>query len=245
MCDKNLNGKSKVSGRIDPRNNQEESPNTETIKEWLQRWCNRITGTLDGVIKGTSPLAVATIFGALGCGIVYGIIQASAAYRQSASRSMNLVAPAFIIIVILAICIFLWSSSSNRENIKSMDARFSSLLIINVVIILFSASLINVSQQVIDSSHPGKSTLEEYIDCLKSPTGQACDKKNSNLSDFQSLLDIYSNYEILMRTLQAGSARNLAQIVSACHGTMFNSLPVWCREVGTCPGSVGPTSRWR
>lgn len=45
--------------------------------------------------------------------------------------------------------------------------------------------------------------------------------------------------------LKDGSARNLAQIVSACHGTMFNSLPVWCREVGTCPGSVGWTSRCR
>jgi hypothetical protein len=203
MCDKNSNGKSKVSEKIEPQNNQKESRDTETVEERLQRRCNRITGTFDGVIKGTPPLAVATIFGAMGCGMVYGIIQASAAYKQSANPSKNSIVFPFIIIVILAICIFLGSSRSNCENIKSMDARFSSLLIINVVIILFSASLINVSQQVIDSSHPGKNTLEEYIDCLKSPTGQACDKKESNLSDLQSLLDIYSNYEILMRILQA------------------------------------------
>jgi hypothetical protein len=46
----------------------------------------------------------------------------------------------------------------------------------------------------------------------------------------------------LLKKVVPGVLRKLFLLVM---GTMFSSLPVWCRGVGTCPGSGGLTSPWR
>lgn len=127
----------------------------------------------------------------------------------------------------IALAVFL----TRKRNIKvymDFDPRIWWLFLVNFLVAYTSGVLIGETQQAWEQEQPVTATLSDYVQCLNSQTGQACDRKNiaGQLSNFEGMIDNFSNYSNMLRIFQVVAGITILLIVLATIVVLFKSWMV-------------------